>query len=1421
MSRAFSIRGYAFIMRSRDVFQCWPFPTSDATAEQVRSWLPPMTVPNWTTDHYDDSELRSNRIASGEQENENPPSDAAASRESKSSEKSPSQEEEGEAEKLEIQAVDDAVSHGDNGKRESEKSEKLPEEEEVEKLENPAVVETACQGDDGERESEKLDEEEEEKLEMVCPVCGDFKAATLTAVNVHMDGCLREDRRRRQMKMSKLKSKSKAPKKKRYIAEIFNVEDEEEKLEQEENLMEEEEEEELENERPEIETEMKFWPFGEDVSVTVEKFRWLSRRLEELRSKGTTGGGSQSMRSEGGKTNTVSEDSLSSPEEEEEKLEMVCPVCRVFKAATVTAANAHIDGCLAQAMREERWQIRKKLGSNLKPKTQKKRSLTEILNVAPQIDTGNCDAPVDATVDEEEDNMERGAGKRKKNTKKNPMKKKKKIMVKKKSKVQKRVCLVPLSTKSKMVKMKKPKKKKRKNKKNLFNDEFAATKEDASKSKVQRSATRSTKQKGVDVEVDVIDASLTHEKKLDLKILPEEKKEQVSCDSVEKLQKAVSPIRGILKNHKHISRNTSSGGCNVQEGTEEESHCDIQVPTSDKHVRFSGKDYTLGPKDRSSFDETATNLASDASESSFANEHCSESEAEATRNSEAKKNDDNNAINKDKGKEVCPIAESKQFCNVLGQVAAQNFLQPCTNQEKSKHISEKGQSSPSNVAFHDKSDRGNTTPLHCSPYAFAPRSLPAVQTGQVSGVNTQVPESEAFISTRKFVDHMEDRTIKSATTNLNSNSNSNTRTFLGPSSSYSTSFNKANERPEFQPHNYGDNGNNGKALSSRPSFSIFNADMSDNSNQFLGQGKANARENLMDQNFIGLPLNSHGELINFSSNSISGKAVMNQQPDKSCILKGYFNAPMKETSHQNSQQHSSIGARNVVQKTVQDRLNPFPHYPARLGVTELHGSSRTNIFQQNSDSRSSGHLVQLLDPGLNLARSYPVERDKTPNYMGNGMIYPKESSGPIAPSAGPSRQPTMRLMGKDVLIGGSNKEKQTFVRGEESRRRHYPEHHAATDNSLLGRCSKLDRASGSHSSQTPPENVLIQSNPSLQGTVLMTGTGSGFLQSNHVCQQGNLGLNKNISSSNLQWQSTSGAKLKSHISFKSQVLPSPQHTPLPQLELNDRNKHHHHASSSASEFPLMHQGVEEPAKTSLFQRQSATFTTFPPWLLGPTERLPGTSATRSFPQDTRENNFTTPAGNHSAEFRYPPDPCPPPMVAQPPYIPVTPLNKSPHSAVNSGFINIPQVADRVNPNGIMTTTHDHNHHPYTNARKRPASNFIDLIRPNKLQNIAVQGNPFGRMISSTGGSSSAGLQRNAGAVELGSQLNGALYSRQNQTQNLNPASHVGANSILRPSQNMDQNYTRTMNSSAIPNTATTDCDRDLELRRRLTKLHRF
>ena len=424
-------------MRSRDVFKCWPFPAGDATANEVRSWLPPMTVPNFRRSSDELNKLRSNRAAAGEPKNE----ETAAPRESSKSERS--------------------------------WSEDSSEEEEEEKLENPPAEEAVSRLDDSERESEK----EEEKLEMVCPVCGDFNAATLTAVNAHIDGCLREERRQQMMRS---KSKSKAPKKKRSIAEIFDVEEEEQ--EQEENPQEQQ------HERSEIETAMNLWPFGEDVSVTVAKFRWLSWRLEELRSSSAAGSaiGRESARSDEGKTNSVEEDTWSP--EEEEKSEMVCPVCRVFKAATVTAANAHIDGCLAHAMRKERWQMRKKLCSNLKPKPPKKRSIAEILTVAPQIEAGNSDVAVEAREEEDdddgdEDNRERVAIKSKKNTFKNAgKKKKKKKMVKKVMKKKSKVIklggvVVPLNNESKKMKKKTTtKKKKRKKKKTLLNNELAATK---------------------------------------------------------------------------------------------------------------------------------------------------------------------------------------------------------------------------------------------------------------------------------------------------------------------------------------------------------------------------------------------------------------------------------------------------------------------------------------------------------------------------------------------------------------------------------------------------------------------------------------------------------------------------------------------------------------------------------------------------------------------------------------------------------------------------------------------------------------------------------------------------------------------------------------------------------------------------------
>ncbi|XP_027344349.1 uncharacterized protein LOC113856631 [Abrus precatorius] len=386
----FSIRDYTSKMRSVDVFKCWPFAAAEVSQEDIESWLPPMTVPKSRCCSDQVAGLRSNLDGAGGEEGTESRHEEVVSR---------------------SKSVDEDNSFAGVGASEKE---------------------------------------EEEKMEMVCPVCRDFNAATLTAVNAHIDGCLAETMReeRRQMR----RSKSKAPKK-RSIAEIFDLKEDEEE----------------EEPPPEIETVLKVWPFDADeVSITVTKFQWLSRRLEALRSNGIS---RESAKSDEGNSNSA---------EEEEKLEMVCPVCRVFNAATVTAVNAHIDGCLAKAMKDERWQMRR-LGLNPKPKAPKKRSIAEILTVAPQIDaTGNGDFVAEAEEeDEHEANREQfvktgfyGAtiNCTRKSSNKNVSKKKKTKFTKKKSKVEK-PRILPLNNESK-----KMNKKKKAQKKKLLNNEFTAKK---------------------------------------------------------------------------------------------------------------------------------------------------------------------------------------------------------------------------------------------------------------------------------------------------------------------------------------------------------------------------------------------------------------------------------------------------------------------------------------------------------------------------------------------------------------------------------------------------------------------------------------------------------------------------------------------------------------------------------------------------------------------------------------------------------------------------------------------------------------------------------------------------------------------------------------------------------------------------------
>ncbi|KAI4306039.1 hypothetical protein L6164_029352 [Bauhinia variegata] len=543
----------------------------------------------------------------------------------------------------------------------------------------------------------------------------------------------------------------------------------------------------------------------------------------------------------------------------------------------------------------------------------------------------------------------------------------------------------------------------------------------------------------------------------------------------------------------------------------------------------------------------------------------------------------------------------------------------------------------------------------------------------------------------------------------------------------------------------------------------------------------------------------------------------------------------------------------------------------------MQGSERADMYRPYSE-RCSNHYTRSLDSELNLMKNPFIEQnqhDKLQNHRVNEMISSKESSDNTSHS---SSQPTMRLMGKDVPIGRSSNEMQQLVEGnvwgaDESRRRHYSED-VALANSLLERCSKQDWISSS-TSQLSTENVTrsvkIQSNQALQSTLLMNGQDSQFprpfinLQTNYVSQNGSFGDGHNASSRlhpithassssscavfnrepDLSEQFICGAKPLG-LSSQLQVLPTPcnfsQRTCLSNGELHDRKKLPQ-VAKSAFEFPFLHPGIGEHAKTSWFERSHRSL---PPWLLTSThDKSPGTSQqfsgpSCSFPQNIWGCNFTTPSVNHSAEVVHSKpltshcqtkSPLYPASFVQPAPVPVVPATK-PAPTINSGSRSKIKVTDKM----VLDDMTAKDHQPFKNTQKRPTANLDNSAKPIELR---VHENSS-RMIGLTQKKSSNELQQNPRAVQRDPHGDDARNKCccQNEPQSrsypgmdsfkldgmvmpgglrLSP----GAKPILKPCQSTDQDNSRP-NHSAIPMKATsTDRVRDVEIQRKLTKIYRF
>ncbi|QHO26801.1 uncharacterized protein DS421_7g202650 [Arachis hypogaea] len=1265
-------------MRSVDVFKCWPFSTSpNVTAKDLHSWLPPMTPSSTST------------------------STSTCSTSSSSSS---------------FQSLR-STSTNNHQQQSLQSDQQSP---------PPASATLA----------------DEERLEMVCPVCREFNAATLTAVNAHIDACLaqtvRDDRRHIRIttatstatttsfkSSSSSHAKPKAPKK-RSIAEIFKVNEQgkEQQLEQEndkEKELEKEQDKEKERdegdeeEEPRIESVLKLWKKDgvehedsvvDDVSITVTKFQWLSQRLEALRS-GRRGG--QSAKSDAGGASGTPAEAID--DDDEEKSEMVCPVCRDFNAATVTAVNAHIDNCLAQAVRDERRQMRRSAGVSgggfkHKPKAPKKRSIAEILTVAPPIgatkskaievakdydeeDNGNEDNDKSsdysglnsagaAAADADCDGIVVSTTKNKKSTTTKSRKKKKK---KKTKEAKKKSKVVENLNSEKTITVNKQQQKKKKKKKSFFNSEVTTSskKEDACKRKVQMPV-NSFRQLKATIGTKMlahhnVDPSI-HERKLDSKISFVEKEQKVKTYEPDAKQpKSVYPFCGILKNRVKQLSGKASSSSSTQDGTDEYS-CDDEYPTSDRYVRFTCKDDILGPKRRNSFEETMFNKSSDVLTTSLVKEQSSGSDRE-TSSLGANRSYDYAAINIDNRRTV---SQSKDINAPRREVSTLTKVMLCDDNNLHPF------------------DGGNTSTLHCSPYDDIPSPLSTDQEVKMSGTNSQLYESGSLSSIGKFIDHLEDSTFRAVPVN----SDANTRTFLEPSSSYSSSYDKGNERPEFPLQTYEDNDDSSQAFGDRQFSHMLASDMIDNAFLYTAWGKGSIRNNCLDPSFFGLPLNSH----------------------------------------------------------------------ARLAVTEL--PCDRDINPTDSDMCSSS-FVQPPNSEVNVMRNLPIEQNQygqVQSHKGDGVVSVKESSDHVTLS---SSQPTMRLMGKDVPIGGSSKAMQQLSgdvwAGEESGRRHSSEY-GASENSLLGKCSKQDLAFGrSSSTDNVVQSPKIQSSQGFRCTVLMNGHDTEFslqfadLQRNHVSQNGSHPVSRNGISyfhpitqepascamfngapDDFPERFMPGAKPQG-LSSQSQVQATPCNfsppTYLNNGELHDRNKNPHHVAKSAFEFPFLQTSNNEQAKSTSWSQRP--YRSLPSWLSGPTdERLPVTFSHQF--QAPMKTNHLSPAS-----------------IAQPPHVPIT------SSPLNTGCRNMNMVADSVKL--------DHNiakdYHPCTNTRKRPAPSALDDSRkPIKLPNIEVQEN------SSRMTNSGAELQRHTRVTKLDPRLDGARgRCCQNEAQKLSTTSYPAVDSF--------------------------------------------
>ncbi|TQD71591.1 hypothetical protein C1H46_042861 [Malus baccata] len=973
-----------------------------------------------------------------------------------------------------------------------------------------------------------------------------------------------------------------------------------------------------------------------DIPRNDIEFTAVEQRLDEV----VAADGDGAAESE--ETLKSSDDDLSS---------LVCPVCKDFVASTVNGVNAHIDGCLAS--REER---RRQMGK-IKSKAPKKRSIAEIFAVAPQIQTHEKDLCERDDVDGDNNCKVLGeSGSVLKATKK----------VKKRKK-EKRVMLLEEENNNKKFKKKKIKMTK--------NDGLIANKDHSCKLKLQSSANYA-KKLNKKFAPDIWDSVTARARTPNVKCLTAKKRKVVQTSkSFPKHKKPVFAVHSILKNHDVCGQNSTY--CSMQSDGQS-NPCGIQH--SERHVKFSGTDHKLSPRNNgvSSFENNSDSFASSSEkdQSSDSNKEAAPMEVQRRKNDVS--------IDTDIGTESCSVIGRKELPIIPDHADIPSFLRPhMTHQEKVNQMPDKSVPS-SSFAAEDNNlrmfDQGYLPPTHRPADSRFPRPIFSLEESRVSTQGATV--SRDFEPSGKMIDHV----VHPMHGVSAMSSKENTGAFPVSSSSSFIFNEKAKGRFPFLSQSeidkFSDCGLHSQLLCPP-------MDLMGGSYPFpeWKQRTVTYRERCADEDFVGLPLNSHGELIQLRKLNATPWSSNGLPTQNFTHLTSISSLPTQNFTHvTNTGDCSTACNKHFLERELpSDRLNFFPmqncvkqnprsHIRDLFGATYLQSTQRADIHQFDFESGSSHSFRPIVSDRnlMNVSISECGQFDQVKNQKIGGMIS-KENSGhtPLGVN-----QPTMRLMGKDVAIGKSSREIQGFEDGtlwtdKEIIAEHCPSS-TALDTLSLNRNFQHNwfpcTASGKLK-EPAAQSFEIHREHAPQQNLMMKASESRFphayrnWQSHSMFENGSLTANRSPSSNLIRFaqmptspamfngapkfreQFLSGAESLQSLQFGSQlpILSAPPstcgHGVLRPAELNYKQNPPHFAKSSFG-FPFLNPECRDNnVESSWFQSSSMGM---PPWLLHATLQVnPPNAASQSFPNvDSRHHQHIMPRANffnehHSSGISYP------------------------------------------------------------------------------------------------------------------------------------------------------------------------------------------